>query len=66
MIKLFNRVGHVVIRTIVDRMGYRLASRGEGYFDAPTIIKKAKEENLSVTEYLEKNNIGVRLMLVRS
>jgi ubiquinone/menaquinone biosynthesis C-methylase UbiE len=47
-----------LIRIFPAKMGYVIKPKGEGYFDAGSIFKAAKKENLSVVEYLEKYDVG--------
>lgn len=58
MLNFAKRITHAALRIITDKIGYELRPRGEGYFDAPSIVNKAKKEGISVSEYLEKNDIG--------
>ena len=55
---LINRAIYAVSRNLLNKMGYAIKPKGEGYLDAQSILKAASKENIPVTEYLEKNNIG--------
>lgn len=47
-----------IARSFLQRLGYDIKPKGEGYFDANYIVRQAKKHSLSVAEYLEKFDVG--------
>jgi phospholipid N-methyltransferase len=47
-----------VLSRILNIFGYKVVPKGLGYFSAQDIVKKARQKNLSLCEYLEENNVG--------
>lgn len=59
MIPKIKRIVHgISVRIFPSYMGYIIRPKGEGYFDAKTIVKEAVQKGLSVPEYLETTNRG--------
>lgn len=58
MRKLKQFAYNIAVRLFPSRMGYIIKPKGEGYFNAKTIVAQARDQGMGVVEYLEKENIG--------
>ncbi|MCE0497077.1 MAG: class I SAM-dependent methyltransferase [Methylacidiphilales bacterium] len=47
-----------VLNRMLNFWGYKAIPKGFGYFSPENVVRKAHESNLSLCEYLEKNNVG--------
>ncbi len=59
MLAALKKFAHpVMVRLFPSFMGYHIQPKGQGYFNAKTIVNEAGKQGLSVTEYLETSNYG--------
>jgi SAM-dependent methyltransferase len=47
-----------ILKRILNKKGYTIAPKGLGYFAPAELVKKAREQNQGLCEYLESNNVG--------